>query len=126
MSDSKLPGRPSLEYLRKLAKGRLPELRRTDPDAKLATALLHVAREPGFPRWRALKTQVDSQRAKKVGSPMMRFVPVADLGRSIAFYHDVLGFEIREQEDGAEAVLGPARIRFGKEGYGPTDRSTPK
>jgi catechol 2,3-dioxygenase-like lactoylglutathione lyase family enzyme len=126
MSDSKLPERPSLEYLRKLAKNRLPELRRTNPDAKLATALLQVAREHGFPSWRALKAQLDNRRAKKVASPMMRFLPVADLSRSIAFYRDVLGFEIREQEDGTEAVLGPARIRFGKEGYGPTDWSTPK
>jgi catechol 2,3-dioxygenase-like lactoylglutathione lyase family enzyme len=126
MSDSKLPERPSLEYLRKLAKNRLPELRRTHPDAKLATALLHVAREHGFASWRALKAELDSQHAKKVASPVMRFLPVADLTRSIAFYRDVLGFEIREQEDGVEAVLGPARIRFGKEGYGPTDWSTPK
>ena len=126
MSDSKLPERPSLEYLRKLAKNRLPELRRNNPDAKLATALLHVAREHGFPSWRALKEQLDSQRAKRLASPMMRFLPVADLNRSIAFYRDVLGFEIREQEDGTEAALGPARIRFGKEGYGPTDWSTPK
>jgi hypothetical protein len=35
MSDSKLPERPSLEYLKKLAKNRLTELRRTDPDRSL-------------------------------------------------------------------------------------------
>jgi len=126
MSDAKLPEHPSLEYLRKLAKNRLPELRRTNPDAKLATALLHVAREHGFPSWRAVKAQLDSQSATKLASPIMRLLPVAEFGRSIAFYRDVLGFEIREQEGGTEAVLGPARIRFGKEGYGPTDWSTPK
>lgn len=126
MPDSKLPERPSLEYLRKLAKNRVAELRRTDPDAKLATTLLHVAREHGFPSWRALKAQLDIKRAKKVASPMMRYLPVADLSRSIAFYRDVLGFEIREERDATEAVLGPARIRFGKEGYGPIDWSTPK
>lgn len=126
MPDSKLPEHPSLEYLRKLAKNRLPELRRTDPDAKLATALLHVAREYGFPSWRALKAQLDIKRAKTVASPVMRYLAVADLNRSIAFYRDVLGFEIREQEGATEAVLGPARIRFGKEGYGPTDWNTRK
>jgi predicted enzyme related to lactoylglutathione lyase len=126
MSDSKLPERPSLEYLRKLAKNRLAELRRTDPEARLAMALLQVAREHGFPSWRALKAQLDRQRAKKIASPTMRFLPVADLRRSIAFYRDMLGFEIREQDGGTEAVLGPARIRFGKEGYEPTDWSTPK
>lgn len=125
MPDPKLPEHPSLEYLRKLAKNRLPELRQTQPDAKLATALLLVAREHGFPSWRALKAQLDSRRAKKLVSPMMRFLPVADLGRSSAFYRDVLGFEIHEQEGGTEAVLGPARIRFEKQGYGP-DLSTPK
>lgn len=111
-------GLPSLEYLRKLAKDRLPELRRTDPGAKLATALLQVARENGFPGWRALKAQLDGQRAKRTASPVMRFLPVTGLTRSIAFYRDVLGFEIREQEDGTEAVLGPVRIRF--------DRNPPK
>ena len=86
MPDSKLPEHPSLEYLKKLAKNRLPELRRTDPEAKLATALLEVAREHGFPSWRALKAQLDSRRAKKVASPMMRFLPVADLSRSIVSF----------------------------------------
>jgi hypothetical protein len=49
MSNSKLPERASLEYLRKLAKDRLQELRRADPQAKLAAALLAVARDHGFP-----------------------------------------------------------------------------
>lgn len=48
MSGSKLPERASLEYLKTLAKDRLQELRRSDPSAKLATALLAVAREYGF------------------------------------------------------------------------------
>ena len=115
MSDSKLPERPSLEYLRKLAKSRLAELRRSDPEAKLSEALLHVAREHGFPSWRALKAQLDDQRAKKVASPAMRFLPVTDVSRSAAFYRDVLGFEIREEQGHVEAVLGPALIRFGNE-----------
>ena len=124
MSD--LPERPSVEYLKKLAKNRVAELRRADPEATLATALLHVAREHGFPSWRALKAQIDSRRGRKVASPVMRILPVADLSRSVAFYRDVLGFEIREQDDGTEAVLGPARIHFAKEGYSPTDWNTPK
>ena len=132
MSNSKLPERPSLDHLKKLAKNRLQELRRNDPEAKLASAQLAVAREYGFLSWRALKVQLDDRRAKKVASPVMRFLPVADISRSISFYRDVLGFEIHkdknkdEDADGVEAVLGPARIRFGKQGYGPTDWSTPK
>jgi hypothetical protein len=37
MRGSKLPDRASLEYLKKLAKDRLQELRRADPRAKLAS-----------------------------------------------------------------------------------------
>ena len=43
-----LPERPNLEYLKKLAKDRLPALRRANPAAKLADAQLAVAREHGF------------------------------------------------------------------------------
>ena len=43
-----LPDRPSLEYLKKLAKDRLPEFRRADASACLADALLAVAREHAF------------------------------------------------------------------------------
>lgn len=63
MSNSQLPERASLEYLKKLAKDRLRELRRSDPEAKLATALLSVARDYGFPSWRALKDEVERRRA---------------------------------------------------------------
>jgi catechol 2,3-dioxygenase-like lactoylglutathione lyase family enzyme len=52
----------------------------------------------------------------KITSPVMRFLPVADVARSSAFYRDILGFEVKEREGATEAILGPARIRFGKEG----------
>src|SRR5262249_22102343 len=48
--------------LKKLAKDRLQQLRTTDPSAKLADALLAVAREHGFPSWRALKAEVEERR----------------------------------------------------------------
>lgn len=121
MPNSKLPEHPSLEYLRKQAKNRLQEMRRIDPDAKLAAALLEIARQHGFSSWRALKAHIDGQRAKKIVSPVMRFLPVADVSRSVAFYRDVLGFELRQLEGGIEAMLGPVRIRFGGEGYAPAD-----
>jgi catechol 2,3-dioxygenase-like lactoylglutathione lyase family enzyme len=121
MSNSKLPERPSLEHLKKLAKNRLQEMRRTDPDAKLAAALLHVARELGYPSWRALKAKIDGQRARTIENPVMRFLAVANVDRSIAFYRDALGFEVKQQEGRIEATLGPARIQFGKQGYGPGD-----
>ncbi len=62
MSESKLPERASLEFLKKLAKDRLRELRRSDPGATLAAALLSVAREHGFASWRALKAAVDARQ----------------------------------------------------------------
>lgn len=64
MSSSKLPERASLDYLRKLAKDRLRQLRQADSRAKLATALLTVAREHGFSSWRALKAEVELRQAK--------------------------------------------------------------
>src|SRR6266480_3506162 len=66
MSNSRLPEHPSLEYLKKLAKERLEELRRADPRAKLATALLSIARDHGFSSWRALKVEVERRQASHV------------------------------------------------------------
>jgi catechol 2,3-dioxygenase-like lactoylglutathione lyase family enzyme len=121
MSNSKLPQRPSLEHLKKLAKNRLQELRQADPDARLAASLLQVAREHGYPSWRTLKAEIDGRRARKIENPVMRFLAVTNVDRSVAFYRDVLGFEVRQQEGEMEATLGPARIQFGKQGYGPGD-----
>src|SRR5206468_7655167 len=50
----------NLEWLRKQAKRHLEELRKTNPDAKLADAQLAIARENGFSNWRALKAHVDA------------------------------------------------------------------
>jgi len=66
MTQSKLPERASLDYLRKLAKDRLRELRRTDPRAKLAAALLAVARDHGFPSWRALKSELEKRQSDRL------------------------------------------------------------
>jgi len=55
-----LPETPNLEWLRKRAKHRLDELRRSHPEAKLADAQFALAKEYGFPSWRALKSHVDS------------------------------------------------------------------
>jgi ankyrin repeat protein len=55
-----LPDAANLEWLRKQAKRRLIELRATKPDAKLADAQLAIAREHGFPSWRALKSYIDA------------------------------------------------------------------
>ena len=54
-----LPDNPSLEWLRKQAKRRLDDLQRDNPAAQLADAQLALARDYGFPSWRALKAHVD-------------------------------------------------------------------
>lgn len=63
MPKSTLPERPSLEYLKKLAKEKLQKLRRSDPKAKLASAQLAVARDHSFPSWRALKAEIEKRQA---------------------------------------------------------------
>lgn len=55
-----LPDTANHEWLRKHAKRRLHELRRTTPDAKLADAQFEIARQYGFSSWRALKAHIDS------------------------------------------------------------------
>jgi ankyrin repeat protein len=54
------PSPLNLEWLRKQARRRLAELRKSQPDAQLADAQFEVAKENGFPSWRALKAHVDS------------------------------------------------------------------
>jgi len=68
MSKSELPERPSLEFLKKRAKERLLEMRRRDSHAKLAAAQLAIARDYGFPSWRALKAEIDRRRAPVLAS----------------------------------------------------------
>ncbi len=63
MATSSLPERASLEFLKKLAKERLRELRAGDPAVKLATAQLALAREYGFASWRQLKAEVERRQA---------------------------------------------------------------
>ena len=55
-----LPAQPDLDWLRKTAKQRLKDFRQKRPDAKLYEAQLVLAREYGFPSWRALKARVDA------------------------------------------------------------------
>ena len=76
MPESRLPERASLEYLKKVAKERLPELRKTKPGARLADAQLAVAREYGFSSWRALKAEVERREM----SPVEAFFAAAAQG----------------------------------------------
>jgi ankyrin repeat protein len=65
-----LPERASYEYLKKLAKERLALLRATKPGTKLVDAQLAIARQYGFPSWRALKAEMDRRRAPNVAEFM--------------------------------------------------------
>jgi len=56
----RLPDAPNIEWLRKEAKRSLEELRKANPDAKLADAQFDLAKKYGFSSWRALKAHVDS------------------------------------------------------------------
>jgi ankyrin repeat protein len=58
-----LPVRANLEWLKKVSKERLAELRTGDPRATLSDAQLAVARDYGFASWRKLKAHVDRLRA---------------------------------------------------------------
>ena len=60
---------------------------------------------------------MDSQ--PPIVAPVSRFIAVADTARSILFYRNVLGFEVRGQFGIIEAVYGPARIQFGGLAYTP-------
>jgi ankyrin repeat protein len=55
-----LPDKPDLEWLRKQAKRRLDDLRKTNPAAQLTDAQFELAKEHGFSSWRALKAHIDS------------------------------------------------------------------
>src|SRR5690349_16577123 len=47
-------------------------------------------------------------------APVMRHLGTEDLSRAVAFYRDVLGFDVVEEK---EVACGPARIRFTTEDW---------
>jgi hypothetical protein len=63
-----LAAQPNLEYLRKEAKDRLGELRKTAPSTPLAEAQFQIARKYGFTSWRALKETLETPVNK--GAPL--------------------------------------------------------
>jgi ankyrin repeat protein/catechol 2,3-dioxygenase-like lactoylglutathione lyase family enzyme len=63
-----LPQRASLQYLKRLAKERVTDLRATNPTAKLADAQRHIARQYGFSSWRALKAEIDRRHTPQIAA----------------------------------------------------------
>ena len=103
MSASELPERPSLEYLKRRAKERLGQLRQRDPRVKLAQAQLEIARDYGFPSWRALKAEIDRRRAPTV----VEFFEAASAG-DVATLRRLLSAEpglTRERNQGGSTAL---------------------
>ncbi len=62
----------------------------------------------------------------KITGPVAACLGVRDIARSGAFYRDVLGFAIRENAEGTEALRGPARIRLAVEGRASGDWDRPR
>jgi catechol 2,3-dioxygenase-like lactoylglutathione lyase family enzyme len=62
-------------------------------------------------------------------SPVSQFLGAADVDRTLAFYRDILGFDVARSETDPNALevrSGPARIHFGPHEYGPDGREDPQ
>lgn len=57
----------------------------------------------------------------RITAPVSRLLGAKDVERTVAFWRDVLGFEIgeRDEERSIEVTSGPARIQFGKRDAAP-------
>jgi catechol 2,3-dioxygenase-like lactoylglutathione lyase family enzyme len=75
-----------------------------------------------------------AERVPAIVSPVSRFLAVGDVARSLAFYRDVLGFDVLcvREENGVpahvEVVSGPAKIELGVSDTAPdsTGQSRPR
>jgi ankyrin repeat protein len=94
-----LPARPSLEYLKKLAKKQVAALRKQGRTASLATAQLALARKYGFPSWRKLKVHVEALERQRT-----QVDAAASKEASLATFTDVMK-AITAREDQALAQL---------------------
>jgi uncharacterized glyoxalase superfamily protein PhnB len=69
-----------------------------------------------------MDTESSKNRTPLIVAPLSRFLAVADVGRSLAFYCDLVGFQMRkvDQQDGilekAELAYGPALLHLIKGG----------
>jgi uncharacterized glyoxalase superfamily protein PhnB len=68
----------------------------------------------------------------KIVAPLSRYLAVAEMARSIAFYRDLLGFDVRSVRDGhgvpteVEVTNGPAVIRLGVLDSAPDSTGVPR
>lgn len=119
------PGPLSLEQLRKQAKERLADLRAENPAARLADAQLALARAHGCRSWAALVERVTAAdpraSAPRIVAPVTRHLGTRDRATALAFWRDVLGFEVRPSDETQEVELasGRARVVLGTVDYAP-------
>lgn len=108
--NKQLPERPDLEQLKKQAKELLENVQAGEPAAlkrardeasESSEFVLHdaqrvLAREYGFSNWGKLKRHIEERQEGMTG-PMVPLLMVYDMRRTVAFYRDVLGFEVEQQ-----------------------------
>jgi len=97
-----LPVQASIEHLKKQAKYRLVELRRSQPRARLADAQHDIARQYGFASWPKLRTYVESGHQADV-----RF------DRFTAKARQALFFSRYEASELGSRVIDPEHILLG-------------
>ncbi|HEY1302010.1 MAG TPA: Clp protease N-terminal domain-containing protein [Vicinamibacterales bacterium] len=118
---SELPARPSLEYLKKLAKERLHELQQQNPSAKLADAQHAIAREYGFLNWTQLKESVTSSPVPPAALPASPypglFARFTDRAKRATFFSRFEAGEFGHPAiDPEHLLLGVIRARDGLSG----------
>ncbi len=77
---SKLPPSADLEWLKKAAKRQVKEWRAQGRDAKLSVAQFALAKEYGFPSWRALKAQFDQSAEGNPSADIARLLHLIGTG----------------------------------------------
>ncbi|PYP66947.1 MAG: hypothetical protein DMD26_06145 [Gemmatimonadetes bacterium] len=73
-------------------------------------------------------SEIDRDNGATIVAPVMRYLGVEDAQRSVAFFRDVLGFDVRETVDERgervlEATQGAARLQLGTHDAAPDDWS---
>jgi hypothetical protein len=107
-SRSTLPLRPDIEHLRREARQLLKEMRKQQPDARLADVQFQLARNYGFATWQKLKSHVDA--VTNSHKALIEAVRVGDQAiiRTILHVHPQL---VNASTDLAEHLIRPSDAR---------------
>jgi hypothetical protein len=117
---SEFPSRPNFEHLKKQAKEKLRELRRTNPAAKLADAQHAIATQYGFLNWAQLKEVVTAtERAREalenrvLASPRSAVAPTSLFARFTASAKQALFFSRFEASGFGQLSIEPEHVLLG-------------